>query len=98
VIGLSVALSITSVATIVFGGIIIFLKRKLSTKKYEGPKAPTEDNRNKGLAYALSSPSVPGAEGQPTYMNKAFEKKDVSYESLQDTPTTSDDVYTSVEN
>jgi len=46
----------------------------------------------------LSSPSVPGAEGQPTYMNKAFEKEEVSYESLQDQPTTSDHVYTSVEN
>ncbi|KAF6039579.1 hypothetical protein EB796_002117 [Bugula neritina] len=75
-----------------------FLKRKLSIKKYEGPRVPTEDDRNKGLAYELSSPSVPGDEGQPTYMNKAFEKEDVTYESLQDQPTTSDHVYTSVEN
>jgi len=68
-------------------------------KKDEGPKVPTENNdRNNGLAYDLSSPSVPGAKGQPTYMNKALEKEDVSYESLQDQPSTSGHVYTSVEN
>jgi len=98
VIGLSVALSLVSVATIVFGGIIIFQKRKMLMKKDGGPRVSTEDNRNRGLAYELSSPSVPGDDGQPTYMNKAFEKEDVTYESLQDQPTTSDHVYTSVEN
>jgi len=98
VIGLSVTLSITFVVTIVFGGIIIFQKRKMLMKKDEGPRVPTKNNRNKELAYELSSPSVPGDEGQPTYMNKAFEKEDVSYESLQDQPNTSDHVYTSVEN
>jgi len=102
VIGLSAALSLTSIVAVVFGGISFLQRRKIASMKDPSLSTPTANDGNNGSAYEVPSTTIMPAitACQPTYINTTFEKEEhVNYEVLQlDQPADSDHVYAAVSN
>jgi len=98
VIGLSVGLSVTLVVIVILSCIVLKLIRSKSEgKKTSLSKTNTAGCRKNDLVLEFSSPAASSTDNigsQPIYMNKAFEKEDVSYEVMHDMQSaTSDHVY-----